>query len=206
MYHQRRNRPSLLLPILFGILLGAGLPLLSVWQSAPTPIIETLPATPQAASTPTPPAATPTATLASSAARARLKLPNAGVVASIIDVYIREGTWDVANIGASVGHLQGTANLGMPGNIGLAGHSELRDGSRGIFAYIQQLNYSDPIHVDHNNTVYEYRVTAVRRVEPNDLSVLEPTTADRLTLITCDDYDFLLDFYRVRVVVIAERV
>ncbi|MDX2138148.1 MAG: sortase [Chloroflexota bacterium] len=207
MYHQRRNRPTLLLPIVLGILLGGGFLFFSLWQSPPTPALETLPLAPSLATAQPTDAPTPTAaTSASPIARARLELPNAGVVAPIIDVYIREGTWDVANIGASVGHLQGTASLGMPGNIGLAGHSELRDGSRGIFAYIQQLNYSDPIHVEHNNTVYEYRVTAVQRVDPTDLSVLEPTTTDRLTLITCDEYDFLLDFYRVRVVVIAERV
>jgi sortase A len=205
MYHPRRNRPTLLLPILFGILLGGGFLFFSMTQSPPVSVVAPLPLAPPTATLQ--PTAVPGATATTApVVRARLELPNAGVVAPIIDVYIREGTWDVANIGASVGHLQGTANLGMSGNIGLAGHSELRDGSRGIFAYIQQLNYNDPIQVSHNETVYEYRVTAVRRVDPTDLSVLEPTTSDRLTLITCDEYDFLLNLYRVRVVVIAERV
>ena len=56
------------------------------------------------------------------------------------------------------------------------------------------------------NATYEYRVTGLRRVDPTDLSVLRSTDVDRLTLITCDDYDFLRDLYTTRVVVIADRV
>ncbi len=135
-----------------------------------------------------------------------MSLPNAGVVAPIIDVFIRDGSWDVANLGASVGHLQGTAPIGTPNNVGLAGHSELRDGTRGIFAYIQELNYGDPILIEVGDQRLEYRVSGLRSVPPTDLSVLRPTDRERLTLITCDDYDFLLNIYRTRVVVLAERV
>ena len=155
------------------------------------------------------PTAAPTFTSAPTSTpqvRATLSLPNAGIVAPIIDVFIRDGTWDVANLGAAVGHLQGTAPIGSPSNIGLAGHSELRDGSRGIFAYIQELNYGDPILILMDGVRYEYRVSGLRRVEPTNLSVLRPTDRERLTLITCDDYDFLSNLYLTRVVVTAERM
>jgi sortase (surface protein transpeptidase) len=41
---------------------------------------------------------------------------------------------------------------------------------------------------------------------PDDLTVLYPTTDERLTLITCDSYDFLQDAYLERMVVIADRI
>jgi LPXTG-site transpeptidase (sortase) family protein len=148
---------------------------------------------------------TPVSTEQTQIAR-RISLPNAAIYAPIIDVFVRDGTWDVAQLGAQVGHLFGTAPIGVVGNHGLAGHSELRDGSRGIFAWIQQLNYGDPIHIEDADQTYAYRVTAIRRVDPTDLSVLRPTETDRLTLITCADYNFILDLYDTRVVVIAERV
>jgi LPXTG-site transpeptidase (sortase) family protein len=137
---------------------------------------------------------------------ATMSLPNAGIHTPIIDVYIRDGTWDVASLGASVGHLMGTAPLNVAGNHGLAGHSELRDGSRGIFAYIRELSYGDPIHIELDGTTQEYRVSGLREVEPTDLSVLSASNTHRLTLITCDNYDFLSNFYRTRVIVLAERV
>jgi LPXTG-site transpeptidase (sortase) family protein len=203
MYRQRQTRSGLLLPILLGIFMAG----VFIYLNAPTP--QTTPAAPADLATATPaPMLQAAAITATPQPRQRMSLvlPNAGVDAPIIDAFIRDGTWDVANLGANVGHLMGTAPLGTVGNHGLAGHSELRDGSRGIFAYIRELNYGDPVHVLIDDVTYAYRVSGVREVDPSDLSVLSASETDRLTLITCDDYDFLLDLYRVRVVVFAERV
>ena len=199
----KRNSTSFLLPIVLGIVAA----IVFVYaNSAPPSAAETqiavIPTSTIAPLEPTPAAVS----TAESPVRATMSLPNAGVVAPIIDVFIRDGTWDVANLGAAVGHLQGTAPIGTPNNVGLAGHSELRDGTRGIFAYIQELNYGDPILIEMGDQRLEYRVSGLRSVEPTDLTVLRPTDRERLTLITCDDYDFLLNIYRTRVVVLAERV
>lgn len=201
MYRQRQTRSSLLLPILLGIFIAGVFIYLNAPASQPAPAVlvalpTAAPALQTAISSPTP----------QPRQRLSLVLPNAGVDAPIIDAFIRDGTWDVSNLGANVGHLMGTAPLGTVGNHGLAGHSELRDGSRGIFAYIRELNYGDPVHIIIDDVTHAYRVSGVREVDPSDLSVLSASDTDRLTLITCDDYDFLLDLYRVRVVVFAERV
>ena len=45
-----------------------------------------------------------------------------------------------------------------------------------------------------------------RTVAPDDMSVLYPTAEDRLTLITCDSFDYLSFTYLERIVAIAERV
>jgi sortase A len=199
----KRNSTSFFFPIVLGIVAA----LLFVYaNSTPPPVAET-PVAVIATVTVAPPEATPAAvSTAVPHVRAMMSLPNAGVVAPIIDVFIRDGSWDVANLGAAVGHLQGTAPIGTPNNVGLAGHSELRDGTRGIFAYIQELNYGDPILIEMGDQQFEYRVNGLRSVQPTDLSVLRPTDHERLTLITCDDYDFLLNIYKTRVVVLAERV
>ncbi len=206
MYRQRRPSASFLLPGLIGILvaialfyMGSGGTPTAIESASPTAAAPPITAEPTLTEEPARPTEQP------QLAR-RISLPNAAVYAPIIDVFIRDGTWDVTHLGAQVGHLHGTAPLDTIGNHGLAGHSELRDGSRGIFAWIQQLNYGDPIHIQDGDATYVYRVTGIRRVDPNDLSVLRPTETDRLTLITCTDYNFILDLYDTRVVVIAERV
>ena len=204
MYHQRQSRSGLLLPILLGILIAG----LFIYINAPAPQAQT--ASPPAISTALPAPAVVQQAISSPTPQPRqqmsLVLPNAGVDAPIIEAFIRDGTWDVSNLGANVGHLIGTAPFDTVGNHALAGHSELRDGSRGIFAYIRELSYGDPVHVIVDGVTFAYRVSGVRDVDPSDLSVLSASDTDRLTLITCDDYDFLLDLYRVRVVVFAERV
>lgn len=199
----KRNSTSFLFPVVLGIVAAV---VFVFVNSTSTPAAET-----QSAMLATATMAAPEPTIAAVETaephvRATMSLPNAGVVAPIIDVFIRDGTWDVANLGAAVGHLQGTAPIGTPNNVGLAGHSELRDGTRGIFAYIQELNYGDPILIEMGDQRFEYRVSGLRNVQPTDLSVLRPTDHERLTLITCDDYDFLLNIYKTRVVVLAERI
>jgi LPXTG-site transpeptidase (sortase) family protein len=199
----KRHRPRLFFPILLGILSAV---IFVIAQNPPPADQSSVTILPTTLPTVTLAATQVPAPIAPAQVRANMSLPNAGVIAPIIDVYIRDGTWDVANLGAAVGHLQGTAPIGTPNNVGLAGHSELRDGARGIFAYIQELNYGDPILIEMGNARYEYRVSSLRHVDPADLSVLRQTDREILTLITCDDYDFLLNLYKTRVVVTAERV
>lgn len=138
--------------------------------------------------------------------RASLSIPTAGVIASVVEIYLDGVSWDVTRLGVNAGHLQGTAWIGETGNIVLAGHSEMADGRAGIFRNIGELRTGDPVVLSLGDTQQQYRVTEVKTVKPDDLSVLYPTTTDRITLITCDDYDFLQNTYQERVVVVAERV
>jgi LPXTG-site transpeptidase (sortase) family protein len=92
------------------------------------------------------------------------------------------------------------------GNIVLAGHVEMVDGRRGIFATIGELEIGDPLYLSQDGEERVYQVTQLFTTAPDDLSVLYPTTDERVTLITCSNYDFLQDSYLDRVVVIAERV
>jgi LPXTG-site transpeptidase (sortase) family protein len=154
-----------------------------------------------------PPTATPVTEAAPTAVPlASLLIPSAGVNANVVAVYLGSVSWDVSALGGNIGHLEGTAWFGSPGNIGLAGHAEMSDGRPGVFAGIDRLTPGDPIILMQGGREQRYRVREVRRVEPQDLTVLYPSTTEQMTLITCDDYSFVQNAYLERIAVIADRV
>lgn len=193
--------------VLIGIVAGIVFVLLDPTTTPPTteslntPIVSQ---TSVALDTPTPPP-TSVPTPASAAQSARLLIPAAAVSSPIIPVYLDGVSWDVSKLGANVGHLQGTAWFNTTGNVVLSGHVELSDGRRGVFASIKDLLVGDTILIEYEGAQRRYAVTEITSAAPDDLTPLYPAQSDRLTLITCDSYDFLTDSYRERTVVIAER-
>ncbi len=141
-------------------------------------------------------------------ADASLFIPAAGINAPIINVYLNGRSWDIDNLGMNIGHLQGTnwVTDGMAGNIVLSGHVEMRDGRRGVFEPVKNLAPGDLVLLRHGDEERRYSVTEIYNVEPDDLTPLYPTDEDRLTLITCDSYNFISDSYQERTVVIAQRI
>jgi LPXTG-site transpeptidase (sortase) family protein len=136
-----------------------------------------------------------------------LIVPTAGVNSPIVEVYVGDTSWDVSDLGNHVGHLQGTASWDDPlGNIGLAGHVERADGTKGVFANLGDVQVGDPIIVKRGGQQWNYVIRNLNRVDPNDISVLYPDDHSQITLITCDDYDLMNNTYRERLVVVAERV
>lgn len=132
--------------------------------------------------------------------------PTTGVRASIVQTYLNGYSWDISALGGNAGHLQGTAWMNTVGNIVLAGHVEMGDGRRGVFAPLTGLNDGDPLFLSQGDERRVYSVREIRSVSPEDLSVIYPSANDQLTLITCQDYDFINDNYQSRLVVIADRV
>lgn len=139
---------------------------------------------------------------------ASIFVPSAGINAPIIRVFIDDSTWDVSTLGMNVGHLQGTSwiNDEQPGNIVLSGHVEMRDGRAGIFAPIRDLTIGEIIFLRQGGEERRYVISDIYNVQPDDLQPLYPSTDDRLTLITCDEYDFVRNVYGERTVVVAERL
>lgn len=206
MYQRRRKNPLPML-ILIGIVVGIVFVLLDQNPSQPTTEQLTTPRinpTSGALDTPTPPP-TSIPTPPSAAQSARLLIPAAAVSSPIIPVYLDGTSWDVSKLGVNVGHLQGTAWFNNSGNVVLSGHVELSDGRRGVFASIKDLLVGDTIIIEYEGVQRRYTVTEITSAAPDDLTPLYPSQSERLTLITCDSYDFLSDSYLNRTVVIAER-
>lgn len=208
-YHRGRSSSSLLNIIILGVVFGLGFLLFNQWRSpapgapAPTLTLTPEPTTVSLASTALPLQVTLGPTLAP---QARLFIPTLGVNVAVVDTYLNADSWDVGQLGNNAGHLQGTAWFGAKGNIALAGHVELADGSPGIFAHIDQLAANDQIILLLGSQEQRYTVQDVKKVAPDDLTVLYPSTKDEVTLITCNAYNFIQNDYQNRVVVVAERV
>lgn len=144
--------------------------------------------------------------IASSIEPTRLQIPKAGINAQIIEAYIEGTSWDVSQLGRNVGHLQGTAWFGQGNNVVLSGHVEMSDGRGGVFANLDELTVDDSIRVIHNGEEKDYIIIEVRSTTPDDLSPIFPTDRERLTLITCGEYNFIRDLYLERTIIVAEPI
>lgn len=83
-----------------------------------------------------------------------------------------------------VGKLEGTTPIGEIGNTALSAH---RGHSYGrLFNRLDEVSVGDIVKIQTKNNKLNYEVYEVKIVEPNNLSVLNSNTNDKiLTLITC---------------------
>ncbi len=95
-----------------------------------------------------------------------------------LDSVVVEGT-DRKALLLGPGHMEATVLPGLTGNSVITGHRDT------FFRHIYELNKGDSILVQRAGKTYEYQVTGKKVVEPDDLSVVGPTSDARLTLITC---------------------
>ncbi|MGB1286666.1 MAG: sortase [Aggregatilineales bacterium] len=143
---------------------------------------------------------------------ATLSIPSIGVNAPVLPVYLRQYedgnvTWDVEHLRWQVGHLQGTTWFGQNGTIALGGHSEAVNGSPDIFYNLEHTNIGDIITVNVDGQLLTYQIAAERTVTSDDLSILNSTGTEMLTIFTCDISSYQADgSYSRRHVVFAVRV
>jgi len=139
----------------------------------------------------------------------RIVSDKAALSAVIIELYFASDSdaWDLSHLGQSAGHLEGTPQMGQGGNFVLAGHVELKDGSKGPFAGLKNLTAGDRITIigntQPNPVIRQYLVSDVGKVEPMDFDVMRNHGYEELTLITCDDWDQKSQTYSSRVIVHA---
>ena len=77
------------------------------------------------------------------------------------------------------GHMPDTPAPGEVGNSVITAHRDT------FFRHIYELNKGDAIEIRRNGKLFRYEVTGKKVVQPEDLSVIKPSTEKRLTLITC---------------------
>lgn len=136
-----------------------------------------------------------------------LMIPSANIYSPITTFPLDGVSWAIDPWEPLVGHLQGTAWLNTIGNMALGAHSAYPDGAAGLFANLYGVNIGDEIAIQDGDSTRRYVVIDIRVVAYDDLSVIYPTSHDRLTLITCDIPSFqpVANFYAERLVVIADR-
>ena len=86
-------------------------------------------------------------------------------------------------------HFKNTSLPNQGGNIVVSAHSFGNENYAGsydsIFEDLDRLNENDLIYVRYQNKNYTYKVIEKKIVEPQDLSVIEDSKEEFLTLITC---------------------
>jgi sortase A len=97
---------------------------------------------------------------------------------------ILEGT-DARTLRRAVGHIPGTAFPGQPGNVAIAGHRDT------FFRALRNVRLDDEIILATLDGSYRYRVDSIKVVGPEDTKVLDHSSNDILTLVTCYPFYFV---------------
>jgi sortase A len=100
-----------------------------------------------------------------------------------LEVPVLRGT-DEQTLDRAVGLIEYTAEPGTVGNLGIAGHRD------GFFRGLKDIAVGDRIELDTLAGADVYRVERVWIVNPDDVSVLDPTPTAALTLVTCHPFYF----------------
>ena len=108
-----------------------------------------------------------------------MRLPRLG-----IEVAVLEGT-DEWTLNRAVGHIEDTAAPESDGNIGIAGHRD------GFFRPLKDVKVGDVMEIETVRRRDSYRVERTWIVQPEDVSVLDPTPAPAVTLVTCYPFYFV---------------
>jgi sortase A len=95
-----------------------------------------------------------------------------------ISAVVAEGTRPPV-LRVAVGHIPGTALPGQTGNVALAAHRDT------FFRRLGELKSGDLIRITVPGREYLYSVRFTDVVLPNETWVLEPSTGQLLTLVTC---------------------
>jgi sortase A len=101
-----------------------------------------------------------------------------------IEVAVLDGT-DEWTLNRAVGLIEDTARPGSDGNVAIAGHRD------GFFRGLKDIRAGDTLELESFGRVDSYRVEQTWIVEPEDVSVLDPTPTPSVTLVTCYPFYFV---------------
>jgi LPXTG-site transpeptidase (sortase) family protein len=136
----------------------------------------------------------------------RLVIPALGLDAPVRYIPFNGSTWRVDTLESQIAWLGDTGWPGLGGNIGLAGHVSLKDGSDGPFRNLDELKKGDLLEVYTSQKVYTFKINELAKVGGGDISVIAQSDDTRLTLITCADWDKTQQAYLSRLIVSSELV
>ncbi len=118
----------------------------------------------------------------------RVIIPSINVDSKIVDIkpILLDGEWQWETPKNAVGHLRGTGQPGESANTVLAGHiSSPQKGEGDVFRRLPEVKLGETVIVYTQVRALAYQVTGTKVVLPEQVSVLNPTKDETLTLITC---------------------
>ena len=92
---------------------------------------------------------------------------------------------DDLTLNRGVGRILGTAQMGQPGNLGIAGHRD------GFFRGLKDIELGDTIELQLPGGTDRYGVSQIQVVAPEDTYVLRQQSVPTLTLVTCYPFYFV---------------
>jgi len=101
-----------------------------------------------------------------------------------LKVPVYNGT-DEINLNRGAGRIKGTGWIDLPGNLGIAGHRD------GFFRVLKDIEVGDRMQLLTFKGKTEFVVSSITIVDPTDVSVLAPTDASTITLVTCYPFYFV---------------
>jgi sortase A len=122
-----------------------------------------------------------------------LRIPSVKLAVPVFD-----GTSE-QNLNRGAGRIAGTAQIGEPGNVGIAAHRD------GFFRALKDVQIGDLLLLERLGATEAYRIVSTVIVDPSDVSVLQPTTTHSVTLVTCFPFYYVGSAPR-RFIVHAQRV
>ena len=84
-----------------------------------------------------------------------------------------------------IARIDGTAEPGQGGNIGIAGHRD------GYFRVLKDIKFGDELVLTSANGTDTYLVQQLMIVDPSAIDVLDPTPEKAITLVTCYPFYFV---------------
>ena len=109
----------------------------------------------------------------------RIEIPRLGLAVEVL-----EGTTS-GTLRVGVGHIEGTALPGGPGNSGIAGHRDT------FFRGLKDIRTGDEIQLQTATSLSRYKVDWVQIVNPRDTAILSPSIDSAITLVTCYPFRFI---------------
>lgn len=108
-----------------------------------------------------------------------IRFDNLDIQVPIMPAKIEDGIWQTSDTHAT--HLETSMRPGEGGNIVIYGHNK-----KDIFAPLKRVGRGQIINLENNKgSSYQYQVTDIQIVTPDQIEVVLPTDHEQLTVYTC---------------------
>ena len=136
-----------------------------------------------------------------------LKIPKIKLNSDIENIPIIDSQWEITDLGARVGLLEGTGRIPQTGqSMVFAGHAAYFWPVRGPFADLKKLLPGDEITYMIDGKQYTYAVSRLIFAHPSRVDLILNDDGNQIVLVTCGDVDFSTGLSEDRLIVTADLI